>query len=59
MWLGDSLGNSLLARPLDYIFSIPAVLMWLGLMTVISVIASLIPAQSAARFTIRDALVYE
>lgn len=58
-WLGDSLGNSLLARPLDYTFSIPAVLMWLGLMTVISVIASLIPAQSAARLMIRDALVYE
>src|SRR6185503_6325193 len=59
IWLGDSLGNSLLARPLDYIFSIPAMLMWLGLMTVISVIASIIPAQSAARLTIRDALVYE
>ena len=59
MWLGNSLGNSLLARPLDYIFSVPAVLMWLGLMTTISVVASLIPAQSAARLTIRDALVYE
>ena len=59
MWLGNSLGNSLLARPLDYIFSVPAVLMWLGLMTIISVIASLIPARSAARLTIRDALVYE
>jgi putative ABC transport system permease protein len=59
IWLGDSLGNSLLARPLDYIFSTPAVLMWLGLMTVISMIASIIPAQSAARFTIREALVYE
>lgn len=59
MWLGDSLGISLLARPLDYMFSIPAVLMWLGLMTVISIVASLIPAQSAARLTIREALVYE
>jgi putative ABC transport system permease protein len=59
IWLGDSLGNSLLARPLDYIFSIPAVLMWLGLMTAISVIASIIPAQNAAQLTIRDALVYE
>ncbi|HXQ32923.1 MAG TPA: FtsX-like permease family protein, partial [Anaerolineales bacterium] len=59
IWLGDSLGISLLARPLDYIFSVPAVLMWLGLMTVISVIASIVPAQSAARLTIRDALVYE
>jgi putative ABC transport system permease protein len=59
IWLGNSLGISLLARPLDYIFSVPAVLMWLGLMVVISIIASLIPAQSAARLTIRDALVYE
>jgi putative ABC transport system permease protein len=59
VWLGNSLGNSLLARPLDYIFSIPAVLTWLGLMLVISVIASIIPAQSAAKLTIRDALVYE
>lgn len=59
MFLGDSLGNSLLARPLDYIFSIPAVLTWLGLTIAIAVIASLIPAQTAARLTIRDALVYE
>jgi putative ABC transport system permease protein len=59
VWLGNSLGISLLARPLDYVFSVPAVFMWLGLMTVISVIASLIPAQSAARLTIREALVYE
>lgn len=59
IWLGNSLGNSLLARPLDYIFSIPAILMWLGLTVMISIIASLLPAQSAAKLTIRDALVYE
>jgi putative ABC transport system permease protein len=59
LWLGNSLGISLLARPLDYIFSFPAVLIWLGLMTGISIIASIIPAQNAARLTIRDALVYE
>jgi len=59
IWLGNSLGISLLARPLDYIFSVPAVLMWLGLMIAISIVASIIPAQNAARLTIRDALVYE
>jgi putative ABC transport system permease protein len=59
IWLGNSLGNSLLAKPLEYIFSIPAILSWLGLMIVISIVASIIPAQSAARLTIRDALVYE
>jgi len=31
----------------------------LGLMTGIATIASVIPAQSAARLTIREALVYE
>ncbi len=59
IWLGDSLGVSLLARPLDYIFSWPAILMWLVLVVVISVIASVLPAQNAAKLTIRDALVYE
>ncbi len=59
VWLGDTLGLSLLARPLDYIFSVPAVLMWFCLMIAISIIASIIPAQNAARLTIRDALVYE
>ena len=59
IWLGNSLGNSLLARPLDYIFSIPALLTWLGLTVFISIIASILPAQSAAKLTIRDALVYE
>jgi putative ABC transport system permease protein len=59
IWLGNTLGNSLLARPLDYMFSVPAVLMWLGLSIVIAIIASILPAQSAARLTIRDALVYE
>jgi putative ABC transport system permease protein len=59
IWLGDSLGVSLLARPLDYIFSWPAISMWFVLVIVISVVASVIPAQNAARLTIRDALVYE
>jgi putative ABC transport system permease protein len=59
IFLGNSLGISLLARPLDYTFSAPAVLLWLGLVLFIAVAASLIPAQNAARLTIRDTLVYE
>ena len=59
VWLGDSLGVSLLARPLEYIFSWSAAGMWLGIMIVIAVIASLVPAQTAARLTIREALAYE
>jgi putative ABC transport system permease protein len=59
IYLGNALGISLLDRPLDYIFSWPAVGLWLTLIIVIAVIASLIPAQNAARLTIRDTLVYE
>lgn len=59
IFLGNALGNSLLARPLDYIFSVPAALGWLGLTVLIALLASLAPAQTAAKLTIRDALVYE
>ncbi len=59
IYLGNSLGISLLKRPLVYTFSVPAILLWLGLVIVIAIIASLIPAQNAASLTIRDTLVYE
>jgi putative ABC transport system permease protein len=58
-FLGNTLGVSLLATPLEYIFPVPAIFTWLGLIVLIAVIASLIPAQNAARLTIRDTLVYE
>jgi putative ABC transport system permease protein len=57
--MGNALGRSLLARPLDYIFSVPAVALWLGLALVIAALASVLPAQNAARLTIRDAIAYE
>ena len=59
VFLGNALGMSLLARPLDYIFSVPGLLLWLGLVIAISVLASALPAQNAARLTIRDAIAYE
>jgi putative ABC transport system permease protein len=59
IWLGDSLGLSLLARPLGYIFSWNAVGLWLVIMLAIAVLASIVPAQTAARLTIREALAYE
>jgi putative ABC transport system permease protein len=59
IYLGNSLGLSLLARPLDYAFSVPGALIWLALVTAISVIASALPARNAARLTVRTALAYE
>ncbi len=59
IYLGNALGVSLLSRPLDYAFSWSGALLWLGLVIVIAIVASILPAQNAARLTIRDTLVYE
>jgi putative ABC transport system permease protein len=59
VFLGSALGQSLLARPLDYVFPVPAVLLWLGMIVALAVIASALPAENAARLTIRDAIAYE
>jgi putative ABC transport system permease protein len=52
-------GMSLLRRPLDYVFNWGSVGIWLGLILVVSALASLWPAINAGRLTIRDALAYE
>jgi putative ABC transport system permease protein len=52
-------GFALLTRPLDYVFNWEGVAIWLGLVTVLSALASLWPAANAARLTVRDALAYE
>jgi len=59
VFLGNALGMTLLARPLDYIFSVLALLVWLALVIVIAVLASTLPAQNAVGLTIRDAIAYE
>lgn len=57
--LGNVLGQALLAVDLDFQFPWEALGMWLGLLTVIAMGASLAPARAAARLTIRAALAYE
>jgi len=34
-------------------------LIWLGVVVVLSIVASMLPARSAARLTIREVLAYE
>lgn len=57
--LGNNLGVTLLLYPLDYVFSVGGAAVWFGLIIAISIIASLAPAQQAARLSIRDALAYD
>jgi putative ABC transport system permease protein len=43
----------------EFAFTLTGPLYWLGLVILLSILASVIPARSAARLTIREALAYE
>jgi len=45
--------------PIEVIFTPTGYLIWLGLVIVLSVLASVLPARNAARLTIREVLSYE
>jgi putative ABC transport system permease protein len=58
-FLDKSLGQALMTVPITYIFSTQGLLIWLGVVLLLSTLASLLPARSAVRLTIRDVLAYE
>ncbi len=45
--------------PITTVFTITGYLIWLGLILVMSAVASILPARNAARLTIREVLAYE
>ncbi len=45
--------------PIDLVFTPSGFFIWLGLVIVLSVVASALPARNAARLTIREVLAYE
>jgi putative ABC transport system permease protein len=45
--------------PIEVVFTYMGYAIWLGLVLVLSVIASILPARNAARLTIREVLAYE
>ena len=53
------MGVSLLGSPLAFAFAPGAAAAWLGLVLVIGLAACWLPAEGAARLTIREALAYE
>ncbi len=57
--LDNRLGSALMTLPLTYLLSTTGILAWLVIVIVLSTIASLLPARSATRLTIRDVLAYE
>lgn len=45
--------------PIDVVFTFTGYAIWFGLVLVLSVVASILPARNAARLTIREVLAYE
>jgi len=57
--LDNRVGLPLMNVPLMYVLSAAGVGIWLGTVLILSTAASLIPARSAVRLTVRDILAYE
>jgi putative ABC transport system permease protein len=57
--LSDILGWSMLNWPLVYVFPAVAPLLWIGIVVLLSVGASYLPARQAARINVRNALEHQ
>jgi putative ABC transport system permease protein len=57
--LSDAVGVGFIQAELSYRFSTGGALLWLGVVLAIAAMASLLPARSAARVTVREVLAYE
>jgi putative ABC transport system permease protein len=53
------IGNSILGSPIELSFTPLGILLWLGVVIVLSVFASIMPARNAAKLTINEVLAYE
>jgi putative ABC transport system permease protein len=57
--LSAIIGLAAFKTPLDFTFTWVGVVIWLGLVLILSALASVLPARNAARLTIREVLAYE
>jgi putative ABC transport system permease protein len=55
----QQLGLALIKVPLQYNYSIASAIAWFFILVAIAIVASLGPARSAARLTVREVLAYE
>ncbi|HEY3474926.1 MAG TPA: FtsX-like permease family protein, partial [Anaerolineales bacterium] len=54
----SQLGHLMFGATLDYQYNWPAVLVWLAIIVVVSILASMMPARGATRISVRDSLAY-
>jgi len=57
--LNGAVGSAFLGVLTGYAFSYPGVVVWLVVVVIVSIIASLAPARRASRISVREALTYE
>jgi putative ABC transport system permease protein len=57
--MARAMGETMFGTSLDYRFNWNAVLVWLAIILVISILASAIPAYNATRVNVRQSLSYE
>jgi len=53
------ISKAMINAPIQLAFTLDGFLIWLGVVLALSVFASILPARSAARLTIREVLAYE
>jgi putative ABC transport system permease protein len=53
------IGQTMMGSALQTIFTPLGVLLWLGIVVILSILASILPARNAARLTINEVLAYE
>jgi len=56
--MADVMGRTILNLPLDFAYNWNAVALWLGIVLIISILASILPARNATRVSVRDSLAY-
>lgn len=57
--MGRAIGMTFIKVPLDFRFAPYTMLVWLAVVIVTALAASLVPARAAARLSVRDAIAYE
>lgn len=58
-FLSDIVGNVMMGAPIGFTFSINGMWFWLLLASVLSALASFLPARNASHMTVREVLAYE
>jgi putative ABC transport system permease protein len=57
--MANALGQTMFEANLDFAYNFEAVLIWLMMILMISIVASILPARSATVISVRESLAYE